>query len=176
MNPDLMFEFKVDKENKTITVTREFDADLALVWECWTTPEILEQWIAPKPWRAETKTMDFREGGFWHYAMIGPKGEKHWSRYDYQKIEFQKNITELRAFSNEEGSVNPDFPRTNCSNDFKEKDGKTMVVVTAIYGNLEILEFMVKNGFMEGLSASLENLDAILKLKKGQESINSKPF
>ncbi|MEZ4951748.1 MAG: hypothetical protein R2784_20510 [Saprospiraceae bacterium] len=72
--------------------------------------------------------------------------------------------------------MNPDFPRTNCSNDFKEKDGKTMVVVTAIYGNLEILEFMVKNGFMEGLSASLENLDAILKLKKGQESINSKPF
>lgn len=75
--------FTVDKANNQIRVKRSFNAPLDLVWAAWTNPEILEQWVAPKPWWAETKTKDFREGGFWHYAMIK---EKHWSRYDYQKI------------------------------------------------------------------------------------------
>lgn len=156
------FDFIVDKDHKTIVIKREFAAPLELVWEAWTTSEILEQWIAPKPWRAQTRTMDFREGGFWHYAMISPNNEKHWSRYDYQKIEHQKSITELRAFSDESGSVNPDFPRTHSQNVFTETNSKTLVTVTAEYGSLEVLEFMVKNGFKEGMASSLGNLDEVL--------------
>ncbi|TKC05541.1 SRPBCC domain-containing protein [Pedobacter polaris] len=167
MESNLLFDFIVNKEDKTILIKREFAAELALVWEAWTTPKFLEQWIAPKPWRAETKTMDFKEGGFWHYAMISPQGEKHWSRYDYQKIEFQKSITELRGFSNENGIVNPDFPRTLCTNIFNETNGNTFVTVTAQYGSLEVLEYMVTNGFKEGMSSALANLDELLlNLKK----------
>lgn len=162
MNSNLLFDFAVHKESKTIIVQREFDATLALVWEAWTNPAILEQWIAPKPWRAETKTMDFREGGFWHYAMISPQDEKHWSRYDYQKIEHQQTITELRAFSDETATVNPDFPRTSCTTTFSEASGKTLVTVTAQYGSPEVLEYMVTHGFKEGLASSLENLDEVL--------------
>lgn len=167
MNGTLVFDFIVDKENKTIIVKREFDADRETVWEAWTNPEFLEQWIAPKPWTAKTKTMDFREGGFWHYAMISPQGEKHWTRYDYQQIEPRKKIVELRGFSNEEGTLNPDFPRTECTNLFSETNGKTLVEITAVYGSLEVLEYMVQNGFREGMSASLGNLDALLpEIKK----------
>lgn len=162
MNNDLLFDFAVSKEQQTIVIKREFDAELALVWEAWTTPAILEQWVAPKPWRAETINMDFREGGFWHYAMVGPNNEKHFSRYDYQQIEPLKSITELRAFSNETGGVNPSFPRTNCSNVFSEKNGKTLVTVTAQYGSPEVLEYMVTHGFKEGVGASFENLDELL--------------
>lgn len=162
MNPTLLFDFKVDRENRTIVIHREFDAPLPLVWEAWTTAAILEQWIAPKPWRAKTQTMDFREGGYWLYAMISPEEEKHWSRYDYQKIEPLKSITELRAFSDENGVVNPNFPRTECINLFSEANGKTLVTVTAKYGSLEVLEFMVARGFKEGVAASLENLEGLL--------------
>src|SRR5690606_5922768 len=123
----------------------------------------------PKPWRAETKTMDFREGGFWHYAMISPQGEKHWSRYDYQKIEYQKSIMELRAFSDESGAVNPDFPRTLCTNVFSETGGKTLVTVIAEYGSLEVLEYMVTHGFKEGIASSLGNLDEVLNHIKNQK-------
>lgn len=162
MNSNLRFDFTVDREKKTIVINREFDADLELVWESWTNPELLEQWIAPKPWRAKTKTMDFREGGFWHYAMISPQDEKHWSRYDYQKIEHQKSIAELRGFSDETGAINPNFPRTECTNLFSETNGRTLVTVTAEYGSLEVLEYMVTHGFKEGMASSLENLDILL--------------
>ncbi len=44
MNSNLKFDFVINKENNTIIVQREFAANLELVWEAWTTPEILDQW------------------------------------------------------------------------------------------------------------------------------------
>lgn len=49
MNTPLLFDFSVNKENKTIHVTREFAANRELVWKAWTTAELLDQWWAPKP-------------------------------------------------------------------------------------------------------------------------------
>jgi uncharacterized protein YndB with AHSA1/START domain len=60
---NLLFDITVDKDAKTIFITREFAADLDLVWDAFTKAEILDQWTAPKPWRVRTKEMDFREGG-----------------------------------------------------------------------------------------------------------------
>jgi uncharacterized protein YndB with AHSA1/START domain len=66
---NLLFDFTVDKNTATIYVTREFAADLDLVWDAFTKAEILDQWMGPKPWRVKTKEMDFREGGRWLYTM-----------------------------------------------------------------------------------------------------------
>lgn len=157
-----LFDFNVNKEDKTIVIKREFDANLELIWNAWTTPEILDQWRAPTPMRAETKTMDFREGGFWHYAIISPQDEKHWSRYDYQKIEHQKSITELRAFSDEHGTVDPNFARTHCTTIFSETDGKTFVTVTARYGSVEVFKKMASPGHKKGLASCFDHLDEVL--------------
>ena len=86
MNSDLLFDFIVDKENKTIHIRREFNVSLELVWQAWTTAGLLDQWWGPQPWRAETKTMDFREGGQWLYAMVSPEGEKHCAKTDFVSV------------------------------------------------------------------------------------------
>jgi hypothetical protein len=39
---------------------------------------------------------------------------------------------------------------------------KTLIEVTAEYGSLEVLEYMVTHGFKEGINASLQNLDELL--------------
>ena len=52
MNNALQFDFIVNKENNTINVKREFKAAPAKVWSAWTKSELLDQWWAPKPWRA----------------------------------------------------------------------------------------------------------------------------
>ena len=51
-----------DLPNKRITVTRNFEAPLEQVWKALTEKDLLDQWWAPKPWKAKTKSMDFREG------------------------------------------------------------------------------------------------------------------
>lgn len=168
MNSSLLFNFSVDKENKVIHIEREFDAKLEIVWEAWTTANLLDQWCAPNPYRTETKTMDFREGGFWHYAIVSPQGNKHWSRYDYKEIEFQKRITELRIFSDEKGTVNPDFPRTECALIFSETDGKTHIAMTEKYGSPEMFEKMATDSHKKGFSSHLKNLDNLLLTLKNK--------
>ena len=53
-------EFIVDKETKTVSITKEFASELSLVWDAYTKPELLDQWWAPKPLASRTKVMDFR--------------------------------------------------------------------------------------------------------------------
>ena len=161
------FDFSVDRENKTITVKREFAADLPLVWDAYTKSEILDQWWAPKPWKARTKEMDFREGGYWTYAMVGPEGEEHWCRADYQSVQPRKRFTGLDAFTDPDGNVNKDLPRSKWDVTFSDKGLVTLVEFRISYNDLAQLETILQMGFKEGLSLAMEGLDELLpSLKK----------
>ena len=59
MKNDLLFDFTVDKATKTVFITREFDAELSLVWDAFTKQEILDQWWAPKPMGIKNKILGF---------------------------------------------------------------------------------------------------------------------
>ena len=41
MTNNLLFDFTVDKSTKTVYITREFDAELSLVWDAFTKAEFL---------------------------------------------------------------------------------------------------------------------------------------
>lgn len=168
MNNNLLFDFTVDKENKKIYVKRQFNADLNLVWDAWTQPEMLDQWWAPKPYRTKTKSMDFREGGSWLYAMISPADEKHWCRADYKKIETLKSFSAQDGFCDEEGNINLQFPRSFWTNAFSELDETTVVHITIEYEQLSDLEKIIEMGFKEGFTMGLGNLDELLLILKKQ--------
>jgi uncharacterized protein YndB with AHSA1/START domain len=162
MKSSLLFDFSVSKENKTIHVQREFDAGLELVWQAWTKPELLDQWWGPKPWRAETKSMDFRAGGSWHYAMVSPEGEKHWAKVEYISIVKEKSFSAKDGFCDENGTMNPAFPQNLWENEFSPKDGQTLVNVTLTLDKLEDLEQTIAMGFKEGFTTGLNQLDELL--------------
>lgn len=164
MNPHLQFDFSVNKENNTINVKRAFAADLSLVWDAWTNPKLLDLWWAPQPYRTQTKSMDFREGGSWLYCMISPENEKHWCRADYQKIVPFKNFSGLDAFCDENGKLNVDFPRSLWSNTFTEQSANTTLVDIVIsYNSLADLEKIIELGFKEGFTMALGNLDRYIE-------------
>jgi PhnB protein len=163
MKPNLLFDFSVNKEENTIKVKREFAADLPLVWDAWTNPELLDQWFAPKPFRTKTKSMDFREGGVWLYAMISPENIPHWCRTGYKKIEVRKSFSGSDAFSDEHGNINTEFPTSQFSNEFHGDDDSTTVSITLVYQSLSDLEKSIQMGFKEGFTKSLENLDQYLE-------------
>ncbi|HMG16186.1 MAG TPA: SRPBCC domain-containing protein [Saprospiraceae bacterium] len=83
---DLLFEFIVDKATNTIFVNREFAAELSLVWDAFTKPEILDQWGTPEPWTTQTISMDFSVGGRRFYKMISPEGQEYFSVQDFTSI------------------------------------------------------------------------------------------
>ena len=166
MNSNLLFDFTVNKENKTIHIQREFDASLALVWQAWTTAELLDQWWGPEPWKAETRTMDFREGGTWLYAMVGPEGERHWSRSDYIAIEKEKSFTSKDGFCDENGTINPAFPQNLWENNFRPKENRTQVDILLTFDELADLEKNLEMGFKEGMITDFRQLDDLLSTLK----------
>ncbi len=163
MKTSLQFDFKVNKEAKTINVKKEFDGSKDLVWDCWTKPEYLDQWWAPKPYRVETKSMDFSEGGTWYYAMISPENEAHHCRADYKTIKTQENFSYSDAFTDENGNINEQMPSMNWNVDFENSNEKTLVNVLLTFETLEDLEGIIEMGFKEGFTAGLDNLDELLK-------------
>lgn len=163
MKSTRMFEFTVNKADSSIHVVREFAADLDLVWEAWTNPEIIDQWWAPKPYHTETKVLDFREGGMWLYAMVSPQDEKQWCKADYLKIEPQKLIGWLDAFCDENGHETHDKPRSEWTTAFTEHNGATTVNVTIKQERLEDVEALINMGMKEGFTTALENLDLYIE-------------
>jgi uncharacterized protein YndB with AHSA1/START domain len=154
-------DFVVNKETSTITVKREFAAQLPNVWDAFTKSEILDLWWAPKPWVAKTKTMNFKENGHWHYVMVGPAGEEHWCLANYITIQTQKSFTALEGFSDAEGNLNTHMPQSKWLTDFNEIEKGSMVVFNITYNSLSQLETVLQMGFKEGFTLALEGLDEI---------------
>ena len=154
--------FNKDLENKKITVTRTFAAPVEKVWKAWTTPEIMDQWWAPCPWKTVTKSMDFTPGGSWHYYMLGPEGEKAHCRADYKEIQTQEYYSGIDGFSDENGVLNPDMPISDWHTQFKGRGNETDVVVVLSFKTKEETEAMLQLGFAEGFAAAHKNLDELL--------------
>ncbi len=158
-----MMDFSVDRENNRILVKREFAAKLPMVWDAYTKSEILDTWWAPKPWTAKTKSMDFREGGSWHYAMVGPEGEEHWAIAIYRKIDPKNSFVVDDAFADADGNINRDMPQSHWDVRFTDRGEVTLVENDLSFENLEHLETIIQMGFKEGLLAAMENLDSLLE-------------
>lgn len=174
MKHNMQFDFLVDKENSTLTVRRESMAERQLVWDCYTKRELLDQWFAPKPLTTKTKSMDFREGGHWHYAMVEPNGKEYWGWTEYIKISPIDYYTSWDAFCNEEGEINKDLPRAEWLVSFTDRGENTLVETTVTYQSLSDLETVIQMGMEQGMVATLEKLDELLLTLKTKNHEQSK--
>lgn len=163
MNTKLFFDFTVDTATNSIHIRREFAAGRPTVWDCYTKSELLDQWWMPKPWKSRTKTMDFREGGKWHYAAVGPNGEEHWSIAEYVTIKPQQLFTANDAFGDADGTVNPHMPQSVWTMNFSDSGAHTLVYGIMQFPDLAQLEQTIAMGFKEGLTMAMDNLDAMLR-------------
>ena len=152
-----------DAANKKLLVVREFDAPVEEVWKAWTDSSILDKWWAPRPWKAKTKSMDFKEGGVWLYSMVGPDGTEHFCRVDYEAIEDNKSYTGQDAFCDEHGNITDDqFPSMHWKSEFSSTGTGTKVEVEITFATETDMNKIIEMGFEEGFTAAHGNLDELL--------------
>ena len=157
----MQMDLIVDKQTKTVSITKEFAFELSLVWDAYTKPELLDQWWAPKPLTSRTKVMDFRVGGRRFYAMVSPDGQElGWAIQKYTSISPKTNFKFLNAFADEE--ENPQLPGSDWDLNFSEQDGTTKVSISIYNESLERLEKGLEMGFKEGTMSQLDNLEDLL--------------
>lgn len=162
MSGHLQFDFLVDREDNTLTIKREFAANRQLVWDCYTKSELLDQWFAPKPLTTKTKSMDFREGGHWHYAMVDPGGTEYWGYTEFLTINPIENYTTRDAFCDETGKVNSELPTAHWDISFLDKSGNCLVHTVVTYASLQDMDKVIQMGMQEGMTSTLERLDELL--------------
>ena len=161
MNSTLLFDFSVNKENKTVHVLREFDAGLELVWKAWTTPELLDQWWGPKPFVAKTKFMNFEVGGRRFFAMVSPEGQERWFIQKFTSISPKTNFKTYNTFADKD--ENPELLGSEWDFNFSEQNGTTKVSITIYNESLARLEKMIEMGTLEGCAMQFKNLDELLE-------------
>jgi len=158
-------DFIVNKETKTVSITKEFDASRDLVWDAYTKKELIDQWWAPKPFASRTKVMDFREGGRRFYAMVSPDGQERWALQEYRSITPKTNFKFFNAFADE--NENPQLPGSDWDFNFSEQNGKTTVHISIYNESLERMErVMADDGFRLGTEAQFKNLEDLLATLK----------
>jgi len=157
---NLLFDFTLNKATKTVLITREFDANLSMMWDAFTKQEILDQWWAPQPFISKTKLMNFEVGGRRFYAMISPEGQETWALQKYTSITPKTNFKMYNSFADKD--ENPQLPGSEWDFNFSEQNGTTKVSISIYNESLERLEKMIEMGFKEGFTATLNYLDNLL--------------
>jgi PhnB protein len=160
-----LHEMHIEKDvaNKKIIINRIFEARLEKVWDYWTRPEFLDQWWAPKPWKAETKKLDFRVDGDWLYAMIGPDKVKVWSKSTYTAIDKHKSFEGDDMFTDESGKTNKDMPKMHWKNIFKKVEEGTQINIEITFEKESDIHKTLEMGFEQGIEAAMKNLDELLE-------------
>ena len=157
------FVFEADLAAKTIHIVREFNAPIEKVWRAFTEPDLLEKWIAPKPWTAINKISDFTVGGIWLYAMVSPEGQKHWVYAKITAIENGSTISLTGMFCDGDGNPVTDAPKSYRDTKFFSIDGnRTKVDSVITFEDESTIKMFVEGGFKEGTAMTLNNLDELL--------------
>lgn len=165
MKNDLFFDFTVDKAAKTVFISREFAAELPLVWDAFTKQELLDQWVAPAPFISKTKYMNFEVGEKRFYAMVSPEGQARWAIQKYTSITPKTNFKMFNVFADE--NENPELYGSDWDYNFSEQNGITKVSITVYNESFERMESILE-GFRLGFTASLQNLESLLAALSAQ--------
>ena len=162
MNKEALFSFVVERNDRSITVERSFNAPLDRVWAAWTEADILCQWWAPKPYRCVIRSLDFREGGRWLYCMEGPEGDRHWCFFDYETVRPRSFYAGSDSFCDEQGKANDGKPQVRWENSFSERDGTTLVGILLHFDTAKDVDKLLEMGFQGGFTMGMDQLDALL--------------
>lgn len=154
---------QTDRDAATMFIMRVFNADVSAVWEHFSRKELLDRWWAPTPWRCETGSLDFKEGGVWQYAMVGPAGERHYAGVRYNEIMFHRSIAWSDYFSDSAGNMDSNKPVVDWLIGFTGVQEGTKLTVNLHFRSAEDMEEIIQTGFEEGFKAGLDNLERSLQ-------------
>lgn len=144
-----------------LSITRLIDAPREKVFRCWSEPELLKQWFAPKPWSIARVEADFRPGGASTITMRSPEGQEFPNPGIYLEIVPNQRLVFTDAFA--AGFVPAGEPFMVAVVTFEDEGGKTRYTARAQHWNAETKARHEQMGFHKGWSQCAEQLEALAK-------------
>jgi uncharacterized protein YndB with AHSA1/START domain len=152
------------KSDREVVVTRTFNGPARLVFEAWTTPELLKRWWAPKSYGMTfiSCDADVRTGGTYRFVFGHPASEKPMAFFGrYIEVTPHSRLVWTNDEGGEGGAV------TTVT--FEGRGTVTLVVMRDLYPSKEALDGAIASGSAAvvpestgGISETFEQLDELL--------------
>lgn len=119
-------------------LNREFNAPIQLVFDAWTKPEHMKNWMFPrKGFVCEFVNTDIRPGGSSLHKMVAPEGFEMWLLTKYESITPPDGLVFRQYNSNADGDILPNPQMPNWP-----KELRTTIKLEAIGDNKTRLELI----------------------------------
>lgn len=143
-----------EEEQRSITITRAFDAPPHILFLAHSKPEHVRQWFGPVGWPLTLCEMDFRIGGKWRFAMTGPDGKQNPAfGGQYLEIEPDSRIVYDNAFEL------PGAEKMVTTMTFEAlPGGRTLLTQRTVFANLAMHATHIGAGFESGTNSALDQL------------------
>lgn len=112
-------------EDRTLNITRVFNAPRSLVFKAWTQPEHFAQWLGPKDFKAIACQMNVRPGGIYRACIRSPEGTDHWMQGVYREVIEPERLIFTFAWEDESGQPKHE---TLITVTFLEQDTQTKMI------------------------------------------------
>jgi len=138
--------------DREIVMTRVFDAPRRLIFDAWTKPQHVPQWLlGPPGWSMPVCEIDLRPGGAWRKAS----GAEMEISGVYREIQPPERLVCTEKWG-------PEWPETLNTLLFSEEDGRTTLTCTFLYPSKEARDAAFQTGMKDGASQSYDRLDEYL--------------
>ncbi len=142
--------------DRTLTITKTFNAPVKLVWDAWTQSEHILKWWAPNGMDIQIIEHDFTVGGKWKYTMPMPDGSDFISEGRYKEIIPQKKIITSADFK-------PMTEGVELQSNFEADGEKTIFIFSVIHATPAYCKQQEKMGFYNGWGSTLARLEKVLE-------------
>jgi uncharacterized protein YndB with AHSA1/START domain len=150
--------------DRELVLSRIINAPPEKVFQAWTTPEILKQWFAPKPWTTSRAELDVRPGGSSLVVMRSPEGNEFPNPGIYLEVVKNKRLVVTDAYTKAwEPSEKPFMTAVLTFED--AGDGKTKYTARVLHWTVADRETHEKMGFHQGWGQCADQLEALLNAR-----------
>jgi uncharacterized protein YndB with AHSA1/START domain len=145
-----------------LSLTRLLDAPADKLFRCWTTPELIKQWFAPRPYTTPVAEVDLRPGGASNVTMKSPEGQEIPCPGQYLEVIPGRRLVFTDAFT---GDWNPKegAPFMVATITFEPEEGKTRYTVTVRHWSEDDKKKHEEMGFHTGWGICADQLEALAK-------------
>ncbi|HEY9048446.1 MAG TPA: SRPBCC domain-containing protein [Ohtaekwangia sp.] len=145
-----------EEGKQEIFITREFDLPLELLFQAYTDPEIVEQWMGTSVLKLESK-----KHGSYQFVTTDPKGNKH--GFSGTIHEFIPNRKITRTFEMESASFDAQLEFLEFE---KLTDDTSKLSMQVVYRSVAIRDQVLQLPFVQGINMAHARLqDIVNKLK-----------
>ena len=138
-----------------ILIAREFDAPKHLVYEAWTTPELVKRWWSGHRGAMTIAEIDLRVGGAWRYVMVAEGGFEVAFHGEYREIDPNERIVSTEVYE-----AMPEGEALNTVT-FTEADGGTSLTLLMELASKDERDAVIKSGMEGGMQEQMDLLEQI---------------